>query len=320
MDLELRHLKIVSAVADAGSVSKAAVSLGLAQPALTAQLKRIERVLGGALFHRDHTGARPTALGELVLTRAKVLLPAARQLQEEATRFVNSSGGERRLRVGATGSPLFGGLVDRLARAHPTATVTTYTSWSAEKIADMVTHGRLDFALVGVCGESRPPSADTLAWRTIAVDAVCALVAQDHPLAGEAEVGLGALRRESWAIAPGEGCFTECFFAACAKAGFTPRTVYEADVATCVHLAQVGRAVALCQATFRLTPGLTPLPIAGAPLRWRQLIGWHPDSPAARTAPAIAMHAKAAHTEAVQRSRTYLNWLSKNPEFGLLLN
>src|SRR5690606_8592160 len=120
MDLELRHLKIVSAVADAGSVSKAAVSLGLAQPALTAQLKRIERVLGGALFHRDHTGARPTALGELVLTRAKVLLPAARQLQEEATRFVNSSGGERRLRVGATGSPLFGGLVDRLARAHPT--------------------------------------------------------------------------------------------------------------------------------------------------------------------------------------------------------
>lgn len=78
--------------------------------------------------------------------------------------------------------------------------------------------------------------------------------------------------------------------------------------------------MALCQATFRLTPGLTPLPIAGAPLRWRQLIGWHPDSPAARTAPAIAMHAKAAHTEAVQRSRTYLNWLSKNPEFGLLLN
>src|SRR5690606_3718023 len=206
-------------------------------------------------------GARPSALGELVRPRAKVLRPAARQLQEEATRFVNSSGGERRLRVGATGSPLFGGLVDRLARAHPTATVTTYTSWSAEKIADMVTHGRLDFALVGVCGESRPPSADTLAWRTIAVDAVCALVAQDHPLAGEAEVGLGALRRESWAIAPGEGCFTECFFAACAKAGFTPRTVYEADVATCVHLAQVGRAVALCQATFRLTPGLTPLPI-----------------------------------------------------------
>src|SRR5690606_12155672 len=99
MDLELRHLKIVSAVADARSVSKAPPSLGLEQPALTAQLKRIERVLGGALFHRDHTGARPTALGEFVLARARVLLPAARRLQEEATRFVNSADGERRLRV-----------------------------------------------------------------------------------------------------------------------------------------------------------------------------------------------------------------------------
>ena len=46
MDLELRHLRIVHAVAEAGSVTKAATRLGLAQPSLTAQLKRIERSLG----------------------------------------------------------------------------------------------------------------------------------------------------------------------------------------------------------------------------------------------------------------------------------
>ncbi|MFC7587759.1 LysR family transcriptional regulator [Nonomuraea antimicrobica] len=90
MDLELRHLRIVRAVADAGSVSKAASLLGLAQPALTAQLKRIERVLGGALFERDRHGARPTRLGELVLARARVLLPAAKELQEEAVRFAHA--------------------------------------------------------------------------------------------------------------------------------------------------------------------------------------------------------------------------------------
>ncbi|MFD0659584.1 LysR family transcriptional regulator [Thermocatellispora tengchongensis] len=181
MDLELRHLKIVRAVAEAGSVSKAATMLGLAQPALTAQLKRIERVLGGALFDRDHTGAHPTALGELVLTRARVLLPAARQLQEEAARFANSPGTEQRFRLGATNSPILGGLVDRLAAADPPAAVSTYTSWSAEELAGMVLRGRLDYALVGVCGESRPPAADSLIWRTVAVDAVCVLVSDDHP-------------------------------------------------------------------------------------------------------------------------------------------
>ena len=120
-DLDLNLLRVFVVVAEAGSVSKAATVLGLAQPALTAQLKRIERALGGTLFERDHTGARPTALGELVLTRARVLLPAARQLQEEAARFANCHDADQRYRLGACNSPLLGGLVDRLATAHPAA-------------------------------------------------------------------------------------------------------------------------------------------------------------------------------------------------------
>src|SRR5882757_8207816 len=67
VDLELRHLRIVCAIAEAGSVTKAAAALGLAQPALATQLKRIERSLGGPLFLRDRRGTRPTPLGDLVL-------------------------------------------------------------------------------------------------------------------------------------------------------------------------------------------------------------------------------------------------------------
>ena len=52
MNLELRHLKVVCAIAETGSVTKAASQLGLAQTALTAQLQRIERTLGGPLFER----------------------------------------------------------------------------------------------------------------------------------------------------------------------------------------------------------------------------------------------------------------------------
>ena len=90
MELELRHLKVVCAIAELGSVTKAASALGLAQPALTAQLQRIERTLGGALFERDRRGARPTALGELVLNRARVVLPAVDGLRDEAARMAGA--------------------------------------------------------------------------------------------------------------------------------------------------------------------------------------------------------------------------------------
>ncbi|MFB9717198.1 LysR family transcriptional regulator [Planobispora longispora] len=316
MDLELRHLRIVRAVAEAGSVTKAATHLGLAQPALTAQLKRIERVLGGTLFDRDHNGARPTPLGELVLSRARVLLPAAQELQEEAVRLANAGGEIPRYRLGATNGPILGGLVDRLATAWPSTPVTTCTSWSAKELTTMVMMGRLDFALIGACGESPPPVEGPVAWLTVGTDPVFVLLNDDHPLVGRQEVALGELAGEQWAVTPGDGCFGDCFAAACAREGFTPRTIYETDVATCMHLAKVGRAAVLCQATFQPSAGLRLVPIAGAPLRWRQLLGWHPEAPTARLVPAIAEHAKAAHADAVRRSVRYAAWLSDNPQFG----
>ncbi|NEE49698.1 LysR family transcriptional regulator, partial [Streptomyces sp. SID8455] len=78
--------------------TKAAATLGLAQPALSAQLRRIEKALGGTLFERDHTGARATPLGELVLERARVVLPAVSELQAEAVRFANATGPLERFR------------------------------------------------------------------------------------------------------------------------------------------------------------------------------------------------------------------------------
>ncbi|MER0242904.1 LysR family transcriptional regulator [Streptomyces sp. HSW2009] len=314
MELELRHLRAIRAIADTGSLTKAAASLGLAQPALSTQLKRIERALGGPLFVRDRTGARPTPLGELVLDRARVLLPAVRELQEEAVRFANAWAHIQRFRIGGTHGPLLGGLIDRLATAHPSAPVSTFTSWSVQELSTMVVEGRLDFALIGACGQSPPPAGDQLTWQLIGTDPVFVMLVEDHPLAGEVELKLSALANESWTDVPGDGCFADCFAAACARAGFTPVSVFETDTASCVHLVQVGRAVGLCRATFPPTPGVVIRPLAGAPVSWRHLVGWHPGAPAADTAPAVAGHARAAHADAVQRSVPYATWLDSHPQ------
>ncbi|MFJ1925204.1 MULTISPECIES: LysR family transcriptional regulator [unclassified Streptomyces] len=320
MELELRHLRTVRAIADTGSLTKAAAALGLAQPALSAQLRRIEKALGGPLFDRDHTGARPTPLGELVLERARVVLPAVSELQAEAVRFANARGAMERFRLGGTHGPLLGGLVDRLATAHPAAPVSTYTSWSVAEIAGQLVDGRLDFALIGACGESPPPVADRLTWQVVGIDPVFVMLPEDHPLAGAPELELSALAEECWADVPGDGCFADCFVAACARAGFSPVSVYETDTVSVVHLVRVGRAVGLCRATFPPTPGVVTRPITGSPLSWRHLLGWHPRSAAASAAAAaVSGHTRAAYAEAVERSESCARWLAAHPGFGAVI-
>ena len=319
MDLELRHLRVIWTIAEAGSLSRAATALGMTQPALSAQLKRLERSLRGELFIRGQHGVRPTELGELVLDRARVLIPAFTELQEEARRFARERAtrtGMRRFRLGGTHGPLIGGLLDRLATANPNAVVSTYTSWSTRELAGLLSEGRIDYALTGVCGESNPPSSGALVWREVAVDPVFVMLREHHPLATRQEVSLAELSRERWANVPGDGCFAECFAAACARFGFTPDAVYETDTASCVHLVQVGRAVGLCRATFPPTPRLVTRPIAGSPLIWRHILGWHPATPAAKAAGTTLAHARDAHEEAARLSPSYTRWRRTHPQHG----
>lgn len=316
MKLELRHLQVVCAIAEHGSVTKAAAALGLAQPALTAQLQRIERSLGGLLFERDRRGARPTPLGELVLARARVVLPAIQGLQEEAARLTTDDGRLRSYRIGAVNGPILGGIVRRLTNHDPHVHLSTHTSWSPVDLADRLASGRLDFILIGVCGDAAPPTDHKLAWAVIAVDAVFVLLPESHPLAAAEDVDLAELSHATWAATPGKSCFRQCFVAACARAGFSPRKVYEGDVRTCIDLVESGDAVALCQSSFRPPPGLVSVPIRGTPLRWRHLLGWHPDAPAAREAEKITGYAVEAYRDAVARLPRLAQWLEANECFG----
>jgi DNA-binding transcriptional LysR family regulator len=319
MNLELRHLKVVCAIAETGSVTKAASLLGLAQPALTAQLQRIERTLGGPLFERDRRGARPTALGELVLSRARVLLPAMKGLQDEAARLAGSGADEEgmsRYRFGTIGGPVIGGLVSRLSELQPDTQISTHASYYVDELANMVVAGKLDYAQVGVCGDAMPSADYGLVWQTIAVDAVCVLMPEDHPQAKGVDVDLAELADEHWAGGTGDGCLAECFAAACARAGFTPKRLLETDVRGVVDMVESGSAIGICQPTFRPPAGLTHRPLAGAPLRWRQVLGWHPDSPAARVAPRLMGMALESYQEVVARNPRYLEWLVDYPQLG----
>src|SRR6266571_2788772 len=74
--VELRHLRYFAAVADAGTFTRAAERLFIAQPTLSQQMQRLEQVVGTPLLRRDRGGVRLTAAGTVLLEAARDVLSA----------------------------------------------------------------------------------------------------------------------------------------------------------------------------------------------------------------------------------------------------
>ncbi|MFS2292823.1 MAG: LysR substrate-binding domain-containing protein [Actinomadura sp.] len=80
--LKLRHLVLVVAIADQGSILRAAEHLRLAQPAVTRSLREVEGVLGVELFTRGPRGVTPTLFGDAFLEHARAVLAELRRAGE----------------------------------------------------------------------------------------------------------------------------------------------------------------------------------------------------------------------------------------------
>lgn len=81
--MDLLSLRYFVEIVRQRSLSKAAVSLGVVQPALTRRIKLLEEQLGAELLMRHRRGVEPTEVGRLVLERAELMLRMAQQLETE---------------------------------------------------------------------------------------------------------------------------------------------------------------------------------------------------------------------------------------------
>ena len=84
MDVELRHLRCLVAIVDAGSFTGAAAELGVSQPAVSRTLAALEDALGVRLLRRTSREVVLTAAGERVLARARRVLAEVEDLAREA--------------------------------------------------------------------------------------------------------------------------------------------------------------------------------------------------------------------------------------------
>ncbi|KRB39336.1 LysR substrate-binding domain-containing protein [Acidovorax sp. Root70] len=118
--MDLRSLRYFIAVVEAGSLSRAAGSLYIAQPALTAQIKKLESELGAQLLERSHIGVTPTQAGVQLYQDARRLLSDASAMRERIQRLPQGPEGSITIALPfLLASLLMGPLLAHLKDTHP---------------------------------------------------------------------------------------------------------------------------------------------------------------------------------------------------------
>lgn len=118
--MELRSLRYFVATFEAGSLSRAAARLHVAQPALTAQLKKIESELGAQLFERSHVGVSPTQAGLQLYEDATRLLSDAAVMRERVQRLPKGPEGSVSVAMPfLLAALLMGPVLAQLKQTHP---------------------------------------------------------------------------------------------------------------------------------------------------------------------------------------------------------
>jgi LysR family transcriptional regulator for metE and metH len=97
--LELRHLETLLALAECGSLSKAAARLFLTQSALSHQLRALESHFGAALVEKNVRPLRFTAIGQRLLTLARTVLPEVAEAGRDVARLAQGHAGQLRIAV-----------------------------------------------------------------------------------------------------------------------------------------------------------------------------------------------------------------------------
>lgn len=146
--MQLRHLRYFVKIVEAGSFSRAATTIHVAQPALSQQIAELEEQLGLSLLHRSARGVRPTAAGEVLYREASSIL---RQM-EQLPGIVRSSNGEA---VGTVGlgmsstlaATLAGRVIDTCRTTLPKVSLKLAVA-DSETVRARVEAHTLDMALV----------------------------------------------------------------------------------------------------------------------------------------------------------------------------
>ena len=191
MNVELRHLRYFLAVADELHFGRAAARVGIAQPALSQQIKRLEIAIGTDLFNRSTREVRLTAAGAALRPHATHAIEDA---ENGVLAAVRASRGEvGRVAVGfiETAAGMLVPAAVRRFRADRPEVELILRELGVDQQIEELRSGTLDVGIV------RPPvEASDLLFETVVDEGLLAAVPATHPLANGRRVSAAALAEE----------------------------------------------------------------------------------------------------------------------------
>jgi DNA-binding transcriptional LysR family regulator len=277
--MELRQLEYFVAVAEEESFTRAAERVHISQSGVSAQVRQLERELGGPLIDRTGRRARLTAAGAAAVEHARAVLAAAHAVRQS----VDDVNGVVRGRLtmgmvtGCTITPLFDALA-AFRQAHPGVEVALVEE-DSDRLADAVRRGAADLALIGTADDA----LTGLESLTIVREPLVGAVPRKHPLGDAASIA-DLVASPVICLPEGTG-IRAAFDRACAARGLAPDVALQASAPDAVaDLAARGLGVAILSASMLAGKDeLRPVAIADAEVTASLALVWRAEhSPAVR--------------------------------------
>lgn len=225
--LDSRHIRTFHEVVSTGSFTAAARSLGYTQPAVTQQIRALERETGVPLFTRDGRRMRLTEAGETLARHAGVILGNLGAAQQQLQALARLRAG--RVRVCAfpsANATLIPEAMAALLAEHPGVRVELLEAEPPESVQKLLA-GECDIALSFSYPGMRAELPAELVEIRLMEDLLTVLLPVGHPLARRHAVRLAELAQARW-IAGCARCRAN-FLQICAEEGFDPDIVFTTD-------------------------------------------------------------------------------------------
>jgi DNA-binding transcriptional LysR family regulator len=270
--ISARQLEYFRAVARELNFTRAAESLHIAQPALSQQIRKLERQLGLALFERDNHRVEITPAGAALLDHADRVLSDLATVEEEMLGWAAGTRGRIRLGAAQGLAVQLAHLLAGFCRAYPAVDVELREETTEEMVADLHA-GRLDAATLAALPA---PDDGRLASHPLRPEPLVLVAAAASPLARE-RVPVVALDGADLVLYGPGSAVREVILSALSAAGATPRVRFETrEYRTARVLASLGLAVAVLPRSVAAEPGppvrvarLHPEPVWTPALAWR---------------------------------------------------
>jgi len=288
--VELRQLRYFAAVANELHFSRAAQQLSIAQPALSHQIRQLERELDVELFTRTTRAVDLTPAGRALADEAETILRSVERVAAAARKTTNVQRGT--LRIAATPSAVTSVLPQLLRAFHDRAPHVDIELREAGNGAQLeaLRGGDLDAGVVHA-----PLGADDMASQPLVEEKLMAVIPEGHPLAGSAEIPLAALADERFVLFPRTRSkdLHDELIAHCRRRGFTPRIEYEVVAMTAaLAIVRAGLGITLLPESLAegRESGAAFVPLTPPAPTMIQLLIW----PRGSSAPAVPLLREAA--------------------------